>query len=144
MSMNLKINKEELKKFVGKVQTSYGRGKGSFDGCWYCKLHDANDVGSRGENREKSDELYLVFACDEDEGEEEGKERGEGCGLVCKIAYNCDDLQCDYEWDWASPVTEDGDVISWDMIHCEDIEAGKLTEEVIEAAQWMWDRIAGR
>ena len=142
----IKINKNEVKKFIEEVKKEYGKGEGKFDGCWYCKLRDANAVGSRGENknREKSDELYLVFACDEDEGEAEEGGRGKGCGLVCKIAYNCDDLQCDYEWDWASPVTKDGDVISWDMIHCEDIEAGKLTEEVIEAAQWMRNRIAGR
>lgn len=139
----IKINKNKVKKFVEEVKKEYGKGEGKFDGCWYCKLGVANAAGSRGknENREKSDELYLVFACDVDETETE--KGGDGCGLVCKIAYNCDDLQCDYEWDWASPVTEDGDVIGWDMIHCEDIEAEKLTEEITEAFQWMWNCIVG-
>lgn len=29
---------------------------------------------------------------------------------TCKIAYNCDDLQSDYEYDWSMPEYEDGEV----------------------------------
>lgn len=46
--------------------------------------------------------LYLVASWNEDEGR-----------VLCKIAYNCDDLQCDYDIDWLMPsYKDDGDV--WD------------------------------
>lgn len=33
-------------------------------------------------------------------------------GLEAKIAYNCDDLQCDYDWDWRMPIDDkSGDVL---------------------------------
>ncbi len=55
-----------------------------FDGVYYMPL---------GKER-----LYLVACKDED------KE------TIAKIAYNCDDLQCDYELDWNMPVYKDGEV----------------------------------
>lgn len=38
--------------------------------------------------------------------------------LVAKIAYNCDDMQCDYDYDWHMPCTEDGDVYDTDHAVC--------------------------
>lgn len=42
--------------------------------------------------------LYLVACKDEEEG------------TIAKIAYNCDDLQCDYDLDWCMPVYKNGEV----------------------------------
>jgi hypothetical protein len=59
--------------------------------------------------------LYLVATWNEDEGR-----------VLCKIAYNCDDLQCDYDIDWYMPRhKDDGDV--WDT-------ETSLKEECIETA----------
>ena len=30
--------------------------------------------------------------------------------ILTKIAFNCDDLQCDYDWDWEMPTYKDGEV----------------------------------
>ena len=94
------ITKENLAKFIkGAIKEA------PFDGCMYVDL-DCTDEDSR--------ELYLVFASD-----------GEG-NASCKVAYNCDDLQCDYDWDWIKP----------DEIDCEydDCQAwpDSLAEEVAE------------
>ena len=43
--------------------------------------------------------LYLVACKDEEEG------------TIAKIAYNCDDLQCDYDLDWCMPVYKNGEVV---------------------------------
>jgi hypothetical protein len=67
-------------KFIKEVQEEYKNG--GFDGCWFTKLEG---------------DLYLVFACGPLEEQ----------GLMGKIAYNCDDLQCDYDWDWE--ISEDRD-----------------------------------
>lgn len=33
-----------------------------------------------------------------------------------KVAYNCDDLQCDYDWDWEMPMSDNGEVDDTDII----------------------------
>lgn len=43
------------------------------------------------------DNLYVVIGYNAD-----------GFTLACKIAVNCDDLQCDYDWDWNMPYDEEG------------------------------------
>lgn len=35
--------------------------------------------------------------------------------LCGKLAYNCDDLQCDYDFDWYMPYAENGDVYDTSM-----------------------------
>jgi hypothetical protein len=67
-------------KFIKEVQEEYKNG--GFGGCWFTKLEGG---------------LYLVFACGSLEEQ----------GLMGKVAYNCDDLQCDYDWDWE--ISEDHD-----------------------------------
>lgn len=69
-------------KFIKKVQEDYKNG--GFEGCWFTKLEG---------------DLYLVFACGALEEQ----------GLMGKVARNCDDLQCDYDWDWE--ISED---YSWE------------------------------
>lgn len=41
--------------------------------------------------------LYLVMARDDNDN-------------IAKIAYNCDDFQCDYDYDWYMPTYADGNV----------------------------------
>lgn len=55
-----------------------------FDGVYYMPLG--------------AERLYLVACKDEEEG------------TIAKIAYNCDDLQCDYDLDWYMPVYTNGEV----------------------------------
>lgn len=50
------------------------------------------------------DELAVVFGMSDD-------------GFLCaKIAANWDDLQCDYDYDWAMPMNLDGDVIDTEFV----------------------------
>ena len=74
------IAKKELKEFIKETINEV-----PFKGCNFIDL-DCTDS--------ESHELYLVFACYEEENE---------MMLCYKIAYNCDDLQCDYEYDWTTP-----------------------------------------
>ena len=98
------ITKEDLAKFIKEAIK-----EGPFDGCVYVDL-DCED--------KDSNELYLVFACDR-----------EG-GILCKIAYNCDDLQCDYDWDWAKPKELD-----YECDHCDEW-ADSYADR---AAEWIVD-----
>lgn len=73
-------------------------------------------------------------------GYEEGEKYQEiECGnlytLCGKIAFNTDDLQCDYDWDWSMPVFADGDVMDTEIAisGVEDYESFvKNAEYVIE------------
>lgn len=98
------ITKEDLAKFIKEAIK-----EGQFDGCMYVDL-DCED--------KDSNELYLVFACDR-----------EG-GILCKIAYNCDDLQCDYDWDWAKP-----EELDYECDHCDEW-ADSYADR---AAEWIVD-----
>ena len=74
------ITKKELKEFIKKNIS-----KAPFKGCSFIDL-DCTDS--------ESHELYLVFTCVKEENK---------MILYYKIAYNCDDLQCDYDYDWFTP-----------------------------------------
>lgn len=56
--------------------------------------------------------LCLVMAwLENDSGQGYTQEyNGKTYTLMGKIAYNCDDLQCDYDWDWYMPTDKDGNV----------------------------------
>lgn len=65
--------------------------------------------------------LVLGYAegYDHDDGLEQVEE-GERVYTLCgKLAYNCDDLQCDYEWDWAMPEDEQGNIYDTECAVCE-------------------------
>ena len=84
-----------MKQFLTNVLKSYKEG---LDGCMWVYL----------------DEKYaLVFA-----------DGGKELGLCGKIAYNCDDLQCDYDWDWTM---EDG--FDCELTNCEDYDIPELLTE---------------
>lgn len=75
-----------------------------FDGCEYLYLDDY---------------YALVFAYDED---------NHLCG---KIAYNCDDLQCDYDFDWLMPLTASEEIIDTEIYACEEMNVDQLVNYFI-------------
>lgn len=51
--------------------------------------------------------IVLGWSDDYEEGEQYQKTVDDKLyTLVGKVAYNCDDLQCDYDWDWYMPSYE--------------------------------------
>lgn len=106
------INQRDLSNFIKQVQGSYCGG--SLDGCCYIKLTDSTTP--------KYLPLCLVFAGSNEDG------------LVCKIAYNSDDLQCDYDWDWSEPLDLATDnYIGFNDAHCEDAQADQLAGTILYA-----------
>lgn len=79
---------------------------------------------------EVEEDLYAVCGFDPDEG------------LIAKLAYNCDDLQCDYDFDWYFPATADEDLyIVEDLLSentCEDT-AEYFVDEAETIIQQMHD-----
>lgn len=65
------------------------------------------------------DKYALVFAYDDEH-------------LFAKIAYNCDSLQCDYDYDWYMPEHKsyDGDLIDAEIYDCETKTAENIYEDV--------------
>lgn len=96
----------ELKKFIEEVL----KDNRNFDGCRYHYLDDT---------------YALVFAWTDVYG------LGQGESLCCKIAYNCDDLQCDYDWDWYMPIDKDNDVVITEIIDCQDSSVDVLHSEIM-------------
>ena len=108
-----------IKRFIKKVFND-----GEFNGCDFILLDTKKHDNPK-------DDLYLVFACD-DNGD-----------LMAKIAYNTDDLQCDYDIDWYEPTNKDGDLLGneWYAIkECWNIDelehAVKLTYGYIRSTHW--------
>ena len=59
-------------------------------------------VGKTPENKD----IAIVIGWDDAYGLDEDMEAyyiENHCILSAKVAYNCDDLQCDYGWDWYMP-----------------------------------------
>ena len=74
-----------------------------YNGCYFQRLGASNFEGK---------DLYIVIG-----------ENAEG-EICAKLAYNCDDLQCDYDFDWYMPYdSESGEV------YC--IE-GECTADIVE------------
>lgn len=59
--------------------------------------------------------------------------------LLCvKIAYNCDDLQCDYDIDWLMPVDSEGDVIDTEFVFYRDQKLEDELEAAIETLYFLY------
>ena len=59
-------------------------------------------VGKTPENKD----IAIVIGWDDADGLDEDVKAfyiENDCILSAKVAYNCDDLQCDYGWDWYMP-----------------------------------------
>lgn len=67
-----------------------------FEGTKYCEITDLPEYEEFGS-------FYLVAAWNENKT------------VDCKIAYNCDALQCDYDFDWYMPVI-DGEVYDTEIL----------------------------
>ena len=80
--------------------------QGKFNGCVYHYL----------------DDHYAVVLAWDDE-----------YGLMGKIAFNCDDLQCDYDIDWLLPLTKSEEVVYVELAYCEAYESvDQLTDDFLE------------
>lgn len=95
--MSIKLTKEQFNRaVVGMVNQKY-------DGTWHCKVgqHNGRDVA-----------IVLGWSCDYADGDAQYQIRqfGKTWSLCGKIAINIDDLQCDFDYDWAMPLTKFGDV----------------------------------
>lgn len=97
---------KSVTKFIKEVQEEYKNG--GFDGCWFTKLEG---------------NLYLVFACGALEEQ----------GLMGKVAYNSDDLQCDYDWDWE--ISEDH---SWEEFQLQYQQPELIMREIATVFEPSW------
>lgn len=78
------------------------------------------------ENTESGKTLCLVYGYAEgyDKGEKyQVIENGKTYTLCAKLAFNIDDLQCDYDVDWYMPYNENGDVYDTDSAITDDYQA---------------------
>lgn len=100
------IKKEELIRFTEDVQIEFNEFK-EVEGCRYLRV-------SRGQE----EDLYLVFTSDSD-------------GLTCKVAYNTDDLQCDFDYDWYMPILDEYSVVDTMQVNCELLSARELANRVL-------------
>ena len=90
--------KSALELFIKNAIDAFNDG---YNGCYYYNL----GKGSNGK------EFAIVIGWSEGFDEEDDCEGciSDGEYRVCmKLAYNCDDLQCDYDIDWEMPGGEDG------------------------------------
>ena len=95
--MAIKLTKEQFDRAIdGMVNLKY-------DGTWSYKVgqHNGRDVA-----------IVLGWTDDYAEGgaKYQIKQFGKTWTLCGKIAINIDDLQCDFDYDWAMPLIKDGDV----------------------------------
>lgn len=113
--MAIKLTKEQFDRAIdGMVNLKY-------DGTWSYKVgqHNGRDVA-----------IVLGWSCDYAEGgaKYQIKLFGKTWTLCGKIAINIDDLQCDFDCDWAMPLMKDGDV--YDSEHAiNDKSLDYLTDE---------------
>lgn len=117
---------EETFKQVIKVMTSSDSGT-------YCVKVGTTEDGT---------DIYVVFGYET--GYEEGepyqvKEYGKVYTLCGKVAYNCDDLQCDYDWDWYMPSCKNGEVYDTDTA-IQDVETYRwLYNTALEVIE-LWNK----
>lgn len=109
MNVDELVSRHELVMFIKDVQKAFAKDK-KFDGVYMCHLYE---------------DYYFVMASGRDDETNDFT-------LFGKVAYNCDDLQCDYDWDWYMPYTDDGDVYDSEFIACEGYDAKDLCTQVID------------
>lgn len=95
--MTIKLTKEQFDRAVNGMMNN------KFDGTWHCKVGECNgrDVA-----------IVLGWSCDYDDGDAQYQIRqfGKTWSLCGKVAFNTDDLQCDFDYDWSMPTSKGGDV----------------------------------
>lgn len=100
------------------------------DGCAFQKMGRTDD----------GRELYLVFGWSDayERGEPFQQHKNDKCWtLVAKLAFNTDDLQCDYDFDWTMPWSDDGTVYDTDCAVAGDSDFGYYTKEAAKIIDMM-------
>lgn len=54
--------------------------------------------------------------------------------IRAKIAFNCDDLQMDYDWDWHGVSNKDGDIIDYEIELSKDSDFNRIVDDFIKYA----------
>ena len=93
------------------------------DKAWFCKVLEMARGGEFNTGvcytRPNSQGFSIVFGWqdgyDKDDTLIQQLDGGKLYTLCCKVAYNCDDLQCDYDYDWYMPCDKDGNVYDTEM-----------------------------
>ena len=109
---------------------AYNQFKNFDDGTTYFKI---------GEFNGKDMALVIGWSQDYDEGEvyQKRSEAGKLWTLCCKVAFNIDDLQCDYDCDWYMPYEkESGEVFDTDGSYDDNVY-----DFLCEDAQYIMDRL---
>lgn len=113
------INKNDLIKFIEEVQNECKDG-GSVYGCRYKQLTEGSE-----------EDLYLVFTSgvlDQN-------------GLLGKVAYNSDDLKCDFDWDWDMPRVNEDSVMDTLETNCDKIEAEELATIILSEVEFLVENV---
>ncbi len=106
------ISESILSKEIKKVQETLVEE----DGCYFIRL--------TGEEDSVEKDLYLVF-CANNKND-----------LSCKIAYNTDDLQEDYNFDWFGLTNKEGTLISLDIKDCRKFDFIDLASCVVNEIKY--------
>lgn len=106
------ISKSILTEEIKKVQENLVKE----DGCYFIRL-------TTGEGTLEKD-LYLVFCADSKNH------------LGCKIAYNTDDLQEDYNFNWFGLINKEGSLISLDIEDCRGLDCLDLASCVFDEIKY--------
>lgn len=63
-----------------------------------------------------------------------------GYTICCKMAVNCDDLQCDYDVDWVMPFDEGGYVMDIEHIIYKGSNLNRIAADMLEAYETIKDK----
>lgn len=109
------------------IEAVHSARSGKFnDGVWYTQPNEQ--------------ELSVVLGWEDGYEEEDGliqRQEGDTLWTLCgKVAYNVDDLQCDYDIDWYMPSDSNGDIYDTSMaIHTAYEDYKWFYDELVRASQ---------
>lgn len=122
--MSIKLTKDQLRKAIESMVDE------KCDGTWHCKI---------GQYKERNVAIVLGWSCDYDVASQPVahylRKFGKTWTLCAKIAINIDDLQCDFDYDWAMPQYGDGDV--YDTEHAVVADADAELAYLKDEAEWV-------
>ena len=113
-----KIVKESVKKILRESVSPESVKKWAEESEQWLRQSDGTSYYKLGESDCETGEMYLVMGWNDGfEVDNTENPNADGTYRICiKLAYNCDDLQSDYNFDWEMPHNnETGDVDDTDM-----------------------------